>query len=838
MRRRAIHIVAIGLALTAAFGAWFITSRGPWATDADSPSPPGSQVARLVDGRSPPILGVAPDFALTDQSGEGIGPGWLRGKVWVANFIFTRCTTTCPRQTARMAKLAEGLRGDLADDVRLVSFSVDPGHDTPEVLRAYAETVRADGRIWSFLTGPREEIRRVGGSGFKLPIEDDAGALGGPIIHSPTFVLVDPVGRIRGYFDGLSPEGFADLERDLKAVLAERVFLPDDVGAPSWLESRRQFQMEAGADYGVFHQFRFTDRVRESGIRFRHEFVDDSGRGHMPVHYDHGNGVAIADVDGDGLPDIYFVNQAGANQLWRNLGGGRFEDVTRASGTEAAGGVGVSASFADVDNDGDPDLYVTKVRTGNLLFENDGRGKFADISRASGLDYRGHSSAAVFFDYDHDGWLDLFLVNVGKFTTDTLAVNSQMGAPAGKPPFRYYLGLQDAFAGHLKPERSERSLLFRNVGGRRFVDVSQKTGLDHAGWSGDASPLDANGDGWPDLYVLSMQGEDAYYENVGGVSFVDKSRELFPKTPWGSMGVKVFDHNNDGRFDVFVTDMHSDMSAVVDPDQEWRKSRILWTDEFLKTDGRSLFGNAFFEGGGGGTFEEVSDRLGVENYWPWGVSVGDLNADGFEDMFITSSMNYPYRYGINSLLLNDHGEKFLGSEFLLGAEPRRDGRTAVPWFERDCGTAPADEPPPECEGRDGRTLVWGALGSRSSAIVDLDDDGDLDIVTNDFGSEPMVLISDLERTKPDLHYLKISLVGNASNRDGLGATVTVTADSRSFHRTHDGKSGYLSQSVYPLYFGLGESQVVDRVEVRWPSGRIQVVAGPIKTNSILKVQEP
>ena len=102
----------------------------------------------------------------------------------------------------------------------------------------------------------------------------------------------------------------------------------------------------------------------------------------------------------------------------------------------------------------------------------------------------------------------------------------------------------------------------------------------------------------------------------------------------------------------------------------------------------------------------------------------------------------------------------------------------------------------------------------------------------------MVLISDLARTKPDLRYLKIILVGGASNRDGLGATVTVKADSRVYHRTHDGKSGYLAQGLYPLYFGLGEAQVVDQVEVRWPSGRTQVVPGPIKINSILKVQEP
>ncbi len=214
------------------------------------------------------------------------------------------------------------------------------------------------------------------------------------------------------------------------------------------------------------------------------------------------------------------------------------------------GKVSVSASFADIDNDGDADLYVTTVRGGNMLFENDGHGHFTDISAASGLDYVGHSSGAVFFDYDRDGRLDLFLVNVGRYTTNTIAGDG----------YKYYVAFEDAFSGHLKPERAERSILYHNEGGNRFVDVSQRTGLVDLSWSGDASVVDVNDDGWPDLYVLNMQGDDQYYENVGGKRFVKKSRQVFPRTSWGAMGIKVFDFNNDGRLDIFITDMHSDMS--------------------------------------------------------------------------------------------------------------------------------------------------------------------------------------------------------------------------------------------------------------------------------------
>jgi hypothetical protein len=198
-------------------------------------------------------------------------------------------------------------------------------------------------------------------------------------------------------------------------------------------------------------------------------------------------------------------------------------------------------------------------------------------------------------------------------------------------------------------------------------------------------------------------------------------------------------------------------------------------------------------------------------------------------------MNYPYRYGVNSVFLNNRGEKFLDSEFILGAEPRRDGQTAKPWFELDCSGK--DMMHKECRGHKGRIIVMGALGTRSSALFDLDDDGDLDIVTSEFNSEPMVLISDLSEKLESLHYLKIKLVGTKSNRDGLGAVVKVHAGSQTYTKVNDGHSGYLAQSLFPLYFGLGESAAADRIEVRWPSGTEQTLAGPIAANTLVEIRE-
>ncbi|MDX1503591.1 MAG: CRTAC1 family protein [Thermoanaerobaculia bacterium] len=621
----------------------------------------------------------------------------------------------------------------------------------------------------------------------------------------------------------LAPGGLAAQASDPSpAEEPSRVTLPAVDLGERLLESRRAAQLRAAERIGAFHDFGFTDRVEESGITFVHRVVDDAGRSYKMVHYDHGNGLAVADVDGDDLYDVYFVSQLGRNELWKNLGDGRFRDVTDEAGVGLADRVGVAAAFADVDNDGDPDLYVTTVRMGNVLFQNDGAGRFTDVTETAGLVYSGHSSGAVFFDYDADGWLDLFLANVGTYTVGE------------RGPGGYWVGYQNAFDGHLFSERTEPSILYRNVGGGVFEAVSEEVGLVDPGWSGDAAFVDLSGDRHPDLYVLNMQGDDRYWENVGGERFRDRTAELFPRTPWGSMGIGFFDWNNDGRPDLMLTDMHSDMSRQVGPEAEKLKSEMQWTEPYLAGGDNNIFGNAFYENRGDGKMEEISDLVGAENYWPWGLSVGDLNADGWEDVFIASSMSYPWRYAVNTVLLNDRGTYFRDAEFILGVEPRRGGATKTHWYDLDCSGP--DRGHQACEGQEGRIEVWGALGTRSAAIFDLDEDGDLDVVTSEFHARPQVLVSDLAQ-KREINFLKVRLVGTRSNRDGLGARVTVRAGETAWTQTHDGKSGYLAQSSLPLYFGLGETTEVDAVEVEWPSGTTQRVTG-VTVGTPLEIVEP
>jgi cytochrome oxidase Cu insertion factor (SCO1/SenC/PrrC family) len=848
-----LAVITVLLVLGAGVQGWRMANRKPAVDDGEGKGPeditsadnqgPGSESAV-----APEILHDAPTFQLTDQSGAAFGTSELAGKVWVGNFMFTRCKATCPAQTKRMRELQRYLQTfPVASAIRLLSITVDPEFDTSEVLNGYALATNANTDQWKFLTGKRSEIWEMSKSGFHLPLLDSTENADAPISHDSKFILVDRGGRVRGFFDVLEDDGMTQLKKALDFVVPEiakddtpgvtHLAQPPDILDIDWFADRQREQTEAVKNSKVFHDFKFHNVVSDSGIDFDPQIVDEQ-RWRMQVnHYDHGNGIAVADVNGDDLLDIYLVAQAGSNGLYENLGGGKFKNVTAEAGVAVSDRIGVTAAFADMDNDGDADLFVTSIRGGNLLFVNDGTGHFADISQTAGVDYVGHSSAAVFFDYDRDGLLDLFVTNVGKFTTEEFA-SLRLDPTSKLPPgdYKYYVGTGDAFARHRLPQFDEPSILYKNMGDNRFENVTDAMGLNENGWNGAATTLDVNRDGWLDLYILNMQGHDEYFENQEGKAFVRKSREVFPRTPWGAMGVKSFDWDNDGRFDMLVTDMHSDMSEDVGPKLEKKKSNMTWDAEFLMNPkSESVFGNAFFHRQTDGTFKEVSDKIGAENYWPWGLSVGDLNADGFQDAFIASSMCFPYRYSANSVLLNEGGTRFIDAEFAIGVEPRAAGQRIRPWFELDCDGADRDSP--IAAGRSGKLIIWSALGSRSSALFDYDGDGDLDIITNDFNSPPLVLQSNLAEQNTDLKWVKIRLRGTQSNRDALGARVEVTAGETTSYQINDGQSGYLSQSRMPLYFGLGGAKEISRVKIVWPSGTEQIIEGPMPANQTLVAEE-
>jgi hypothetical protein len=598
----------------------------------------------------------------------------------------------------------------------------------------------------------------------------------------------------------------------------------DTLGAyedtPEVLAKRSEAQKNTLDRFEVFHGFTFADRAKESGITFTEKVIPE----YFVAQYDHGTGMAVADVDGDGLLDVYFVSQLGGNELWKNIGGGKFTDITAKAGVDMRETVNTGAAFADFNNDGAEDLLVTTYSEQVRLFANNGHGVFRDVTVSAGLgEVRGNPAGVTFFDYDNDGYLDIFLPQVGKFTGEK------------KSSTGYFYPIDGAFSIYEKEELAQSPYLFQNRGNGTFRDVTKETGLSdtHIKWTGDASFADVNGDGFPDLYIVSMFGNDYYLENQKGKRFVDKTKSVFGRTPWGSMGLKFFDYNNDGLMDLYVVDMHSDMWYDQEVAQEKRKS-IPTNEAPGYVQGAYVLGNALYENLGNGTFRETSDSLGLETFWPWGVSVGDVNADGYQDAFVTAGMGIPFRYGINSLLLNNKGETFLDSEFILGVEPRKGGEYSVDWPVDYCVV-----PVPEgsfCKQATKDREIRGVLSSRSSVVFDIDDDGDLDIVTNEYHAGPQVLVSNLSAVA-GIHFLKIILEGTQSNRDGLGARVTVYAGGSEYSQYNDGKSGYFSQSSVPLYFGLGNAVSADKIVVRWPSGVHQTVTTGIPVSGSVTIME-
>ena len=784
-----------------------------------------------------PVLSELPPFILEDQTQQPVELGDLRGHVWVATLFSTSCTGPCATVADRMTALAKDVAAAPAlATVKLVSLTVDPGIDTPEALRQYARTRGIDATRWLLLTGTPDAVTRMMGGGLRMTPD------------SRSFVVVDRHGRIRATYDGLAQDWQTHLRAALDNVNAESetdVFVPQGVREPAWLAARAKSQIASASMISAPHDFRFTDRLGTSGLAFHHQASSDVGRFYTANHYDHGTGVAAADVDGDGLLDLYFANQVGSGALFRNLGQGRFEDITDQAGVRVTGRACTGVAFADIDNDGDADLYVSCVRAGNLLFQNDGHGRFSNMTATAGVGGFGtHSSGVVFFDYDNDGLLDLFVTNVGKYTREDTRGDG------------LYASMRDAFAGHLHPDRSETSLLYHNVGRGRFENVTTTSGLAHTGWSGEATAFDADADGRTDLYVLSMQGHDEFWRNLGGGRFEKRSREVFPATPWGAMGAQVFDWNGDGRLDLYVTDMHTDMSSPLEPGDERKKHdpKTFFPPDFLGTDGKHVLGNALFTNTGPLVFAEQSEQAGAETGWPWGPSVADLNADGWPDVFVAAGMNYPFRYQGNDVLLNEGGRKFAAAEYILGVEPRR--RLVVPWMQLDCDGA--DVMQDICTGeteplladdtrsaaqrgksgpRHGQITAWAARATRSAIVVDIDGDGDLDIVTSNYGDVPQVLVSDLAQRAP-VHYLQVKLVGRRANRDGVGALVRVQAGGRTQTMVNDGKTGYLAQSVVPLYVGLGAAMHADVVSVKWPGGATQTVRGPFPSGRLVMVREP
>ncbi|MHC4821480.1 MAG: FG-GAP repeat domain-containing protein, partial [Planctomycetota bacterium] len=428
---------------------------------------------------------------------------------------------------------------------------------------------------------------------------------------------------------------------------------------------------------------RFEEVAESVGVKFHMTFLEPEQGANFKINlYDHGSGIAIDDYDGDGDDDLYLLNQLGKNRLFRNRGDGTFDDVTDEARVGLANVISVAAAFADCDNDGDSDLYVTTTRGGNVYFENTGDGKFRDRTREAGLKLIVESMSPTFFDVDSDGDLDLLVTNTANWTLDSFDEG-----------LRYYRGPSSLW--DLVGAEKAYNVLYLNDGTGKFTDVSEEAGIRGRGWGGDTAVFDYDEDGDLDVYVCNMFGANLLFQNDGKGRFKDVAQEVMGRTSWGAVGAKALDFDGDAHLDLYVVDMHSDMWGALDlppdkveeakkypsfmarsieigaatsaDDERFARSVSLESDKIL-------FGNTLFRRTGTGSFEEVSDSVGAETWWPWGIAAADFDADGDVDVFLPSGMGHPYRYARSPLLLNGGDGTFQDVVRDTGIEPPPGGR--------------------------------------------------------------------------------------------------------------------------------------------------------------------
>ncbi len=565
---------------------------------------------------------------------------------------------------------------------------------------------------------------------------------------------------------------------------------------------------------------RFEEVALKAGLDFQMTFLrPEQGENFKINLYDHGTGVSVADIDGDGREDIYLVNQLGPNGMFRSRGDGTFEDVTAASGAGLDGLIGVGAVFADVDADGDQDLYVTTSRGGNVYLENDGKGVFRDVTRKAGLALVAESMSPSFFDADGDGDLDLLVTNTARWTLESF-----------DDKLRYYRG--KATLDELIDSEKQENAFYLNDGKGKFTEAAGPAGLKGKGWGGDAAVFDMDDDGDLDVFICNMFGSSVLHENDGKGRFKDVTAAVLGKTSWGAVGCRAFDYDGDGLLDLFVSDMHSDMwipfdldPALVEPGERYPSfyakavkmgaATAEQDREFaLKasaTPGEVIFGSTLFRNLGGGKFEEVAQKAGWETFWPWGVTEGDYDADGYPDIYVPSGMGYPLFHWPSAVLRNSGKGTFQDIARAAGVEPPPGGPQMGIVFK-------------------GKAAV---RSSRSAATLDFDGDGRLDVVVNNFNDRCWLW----RNVSPEGTWCRIRLKETRGHRDAIGALVRLTAGGRTRTMMVQAAGGYLAQSSNILHFGLGGAKTVEKVEIRWPGGNLQTVTD-VKAGEVNVITEP
>jgi len=522
----------------------------------------------------------------------------------------------------------------------------------------------------------------------------------------------------------------------------------------------------------------------ESGLRTENNYDDPEMWGNRARELEIGaigTGVAVGDFEGDGLPGIFVVSKTGSCRLFRNLGDGKFEDVTEKAGVADHGPEAriwkQGATFVDVNNDGLLDIYVCRFGAPNLLYVNQGNGTFKEEAHAYGLDVKDASVMAYFYDYDRDGWLDVLL------QTNVLDAK---GHPEG-----------------------QRDYLFHNNGNGTFTDVTDRSGVAPGPAHGNSATWwDYDNDGWPDLYVANdFDVPDALFHNNRDGTFTDVASRVVPHTPYSSMGSDSGDILNTGRIDLLVADM-----AASDPVEDQRamaatRSQMREPEEG-SGDVRQFPANALYLNTGTGHCLEVARLAGLDaTDWTWAPLWEDFDNDGRLDLFVTNGM---FREIHNQDLIERRAK----------SESEAAGRQIVrnsPVFAeihhafRNLGGL-RFENVSHAWGLDQKGVSFGA------ASGDLFGDGNIDLVYTNYDGG----ITLLRNNGDSGHRIVVALRGTHSNRFGIGSKVTLESASGIQARTVTLGRGFMSSSEPIAHFGLGNDSEVLRLTVSWPSGAVQI----------------
>ena len=553
-----------------------------------------------------------------------------------------------------------------------------------------------------------------------------------------------------------------------------------------------------------------------------------------------GGGVAIGDVTGDGLPDVYLSRPCGGGKLFRNDGGFKFTDVTMASGLAAdAANWASGCTMVDVDNDSDLDLAVCGYDVPNRLFVNDGQGKFRDVAAAAGLAFKGASIILTWADMDRDGDADAYLVTSRAYTSETLtpadaerlrAIEKRLTKDPTTGALLVPEEMREEFSVMMRPgspqlvKAGQMDRLYRNDGPGPggvplFKDVTTAAGLTDYGRGLAAQWWDYDSDGLPDLYVANdFFGPDRLWRNNGDGTFTDKAPALLRHTPWFSMGCDSADLNNDGLIDFMASDM-AGSSHYKDKMGMGSMDKNGWFLE-MGTPRQYMRNALYLNSGGGLPFMECAHQLRIAaTDWTWAVKFADMDCDGWQDLFVTNGMTGDY---LNSDLLAANP----AGGVVRNAPPKPDRDMAF----RNGGGKPGGawsftfDNVGKAWGLDREGISFGA------AWGDLDSDGDPDLIVNNF-NEPCTVYENTTSVA-EAGRLAVRLRGVKSNRAGLGATVSLTARGMTQIREITAARGFFSSDEPVAFFGLGKSRA-ERIEVRWPSGIVQIMtefpAGPVLT---------